>query len=86
VGGLLVFGAWADPTSFSFPYSRRFPEHASLPGLFGDVHMGLVVALVAAAILAAALRAPLGHEVRTIGASPAAARMRGCRSGGASSS
>ena len=74
----LVFGSWADPTSFSFPYSRRFPEHASLPTLFGDVHMGLVVALVAAAILAAALRRTAwGYEVRTIGASPAAARYAG---------
>ena len=27
----LVFGAWADPTAFSFPYSRRFSESAAFP-------------------------------------------------------
>ena len=74
----LVFGAWADPTAFSFPYSRRFSESARLPVLWGDVHMGLLVAVTAAAIVAAVLhRTTWGYEIRTIGASPAAARYAG---------
>jgi general nucleoside transport system permease protein len=74
----LVFGAWADPTAFSFPYSRRFSESARLPALWSDVHMGLAVAVAAAAIVALVLRRTTwGYEIRTIGASPAAARYAG---------
>jgi len=74
----LVFGAWADPTAFSFPYSRPFPESARFPILFGAVHFGLILALSAAIALAVTLRAtPWGYEIRTIGASPAAARYAG---------
>lgn len=74
----LVFGAWADPTAFSFPYSRPFPESARFPLLFGGVHVGLILALGAAITLAVTLRAtPWGYEIRMIGASPAAARYAG---------
>jgi simple sugar transport system permease protein len=74
----LVFGAWADPTAFSFPYSRRFPDSARLPLLYGDVHLGALIALAAAAGLAVLLgRTRWGYEIRTIGASPAAARYAG---------
>jgi general nucleoside transport system permease protein len=74
----LVFGAWADPTAFSFPYSRPFPESAQFPTLVGGVHIGLLLAVAAAAALAVTLRAtPWGYEIRTIGASPAAARYAG---------
>lgn len=74
----LVFGAWADPTAFSFPYSRPFPESARFPILFGGVHVGLILALGAAVALAVTLRAtPWGYEIRTIGASPDAARYAG---------
>ncbi len=74
----LVFGRWADPTAFSFPYSRQFPAVAHLPLLFGDVHIGLVLALVAAATLAFVLnRTRWGYEIRAVGASPAAARYVG---------
>jgi simple sugar transport system permease protein len=74
----LVFGAWADPAAFSFPYSRQFPASAHLPALAGDVHLGLVFALAAAVGLAVLLgRTHWGYEIRTIGASPAAARYAG---------
>ncbi|MDR7417301.1 MAG: ABC transporter permease [Armatimonadota bacterium] len=74
----LVFGAWADPTAFSFPYSRRFSESATLPALAGDVHMGLVFAVAAAAALAMLLdRTRWGYEVRAIGARLPAARYAG---------
>jgi simple sugar transport system permease protein len=74
----LVFGAWADPGAFSFPYSRRFSESATLPGLIGDVHIGLIFAIVAAAGLAFVLgRTSWGYEIRAIGASRPAARYAG---------
>jgi simple sugar transport system permease protein len=74
----LVFGAWADPTAFSFPYSRAFPAAARLPTLYGDIHLGLLFALVAAAGLAVILaRTSWGFEIRTIGASHATARYVG---------
>lgn len=74
----LVFGAWADPTAFTFPYSRPFPDAARLPTLFGGVHIGLVLGLLLAVAMAGLLfHTRWGYEVRTIGASPAAARYAG---------
>lgn len=76
----LVFGSWSDPTAFSFPYSRPFPEQAHFPTLVGDIHIGLVFALIAALALAALLqRTHWGYEIRTIGASLPAARYAGMR-------
>ena len=74
----LVFGVWADPAAFSFPYSRVFPASAHLPTLFGDVHVGLLFALIAAVGLAVLLsRTHWGYEIRAVGTSPAAARYVG---------
>ncbi|MDR7554942.1 MAG: ABC transporter permease [Armatimonadota bacterium] len=74
----LVFGHWADPTAFSFPYSRRFPDSAQLPPLMGAVHLGAVLALAAAVGLWLLLRhTAWGYEIRLIGTSPRAARYRG---------
>lgn len=74
----LVFGVWADPTAFSFPYSRVFPASAHFPALFGGVHLGLIFALAAAAGLAFLLgRTHWGYEIRTVGTSPTAARYVG---------
>ncbi len=74
----LVFGVWADPTAFSFPYSSPFSENARLPMLFGNVHIGLIFAAAAAAAIAGLIyRTSWGYEIRTIGASPGAARYAG---------
>lgn len=74
----LVFGRWADPTAFSFPYSRRFPDSAQLPPVAGAVHFGAVLALAAAVGLWLLLRhTTWGYELRLIGTSPRAARYRG---------
>lgn len=74
----LVFGPWADPTAFNFPYSPPFSDNARLPMLVGDVHLGLALALVATLVVAALIgHTAWGYEIRTIGASPGAARYAG---------
>ena len=74
----LVFGAWADPTAFNFPYSPAFSDAARLPMLFGDVHLGLILALAATVIVAFVLGHTVwGYELRTSGASAGAARYAG---------
>src|SRR5262249_45075414 len=74
----LVFGPWADPTAFNFPYSPAFSDAARLPMLFGEVLLGLVFALLAPAVVAAVIGLTVwGYEIRTSGASPGAARYAG---------
>lgn len=74
----LVFGPWADPSAFNFPYSPPFSDNARLPMLFGDVHLGLVLALGATVVVAVLIgHTGWGYEIRTIGASPGAARYAG---------
>ncbi len=47
-----VYGAWKDPASLGWPATIQFPPAATVPSLFGTrVHIGLVVAIVAALIL-----------------------------------
>jgi len=47
-----VYGAWKDPASLGWPATIEFPRAATVPSLFGTrVHLGFVVALVAAALL-----------------------------------
>src|SRR2546428_9272278 len=76
----MVFGSWADPTAFSFPYSRPFPPQAHFPVLLGDIHIGLVLALIAAVLLAGLLQpAHLGEEIRPIRGRPPTARYAGIR-------
>jgi len=74
----LVFGAWADPAAFSFPYSRPFPEGMRFPLLVGEIHLGALLALGLAALLAWGLRRTRwGFEVRAIGAGAEAAHAAG---------
>jgi general nucleoside transport system permease protein len=47
-----VYGAWKDTASLGWPATIQFPPAATVPSLFGTrVHLGFVVALVAAVIL-----------------------------------
>src|SRR2546428_8013144 len=74
----MVFGSWADPTAFSFPYSRPFPPQARFPVLLGDIHIGLVFALIAAVLLAGPLpRARRGNKNPPFPARPPPAPPRG---------
>jgi simple sugar transport system permease protein len=75
----LVQGPWRDPLLVLYPFSSEFPPAAKFPVL-GDtrIHLGIVFAVVIAAILLAVLtRTRWGYEIRTIGASPVAARYAG---------
>jgi simple sugar transport system permease protein len=75
----LVHGPWRDPAGLNFPLTRPFPRSAWLPTFPGTrVHVGLIVAVVAAAVLSLVLwRTRWGYEVRVIGESARAARYAG---------
>jgi len=74
----LVNGPWADPVTFSFPYSERMPEFARLGKLAGSVHWGVVFLLVGGAALIAVDRGlRWGYELRVIGSAPGAALYAG---------
>jgi simple sugar transport system permease protein len=75
----LVFGPWADPSAFSFPYSRPFPDAARLPLFPGtQVHAGAAFAvLIAAALLFVLRHTTWGFETRVIGHSPRTAAYAG---------
>lgn len=70
----LVTGPWADPLTFSFPYSAPIAAAARLPPLVGGLHGGLIL-LAAAAVLLFAVDRGLrwGYELRVAGDAPLAA-------------
>ncbi len=74
----LEVGPWKDPDSFGFAVIAELPDQASLPGLFGRAHIGV---LVAAALLVvfwlAVSRTAWGYELRVAGSSAATARYAG---------
>ncbi len=77
----LVQGPWRDPQMVMYPFSAKFPPAAIFPKL-GDtrIHLGLLIALVAAVVLMAVFsRTKWGYEIRVIGASVPAARYAGMR-------
>jgi len=78
----LIYGSasfWRDPASTNFPQGKPIPEEAYLP-VFGltRVHLGLAVALLAAALLWVLLsRTRFGYDVRVVGDSESAAWYAG---------
>ncbi|MFO7742016.1 MAG: ABC transporter permease [Anaerolineae bacterium] len=73
-------GPWRDPDGYGFPGTARFPEVAWLPRLYDRAHMGLVFAIIAAAILWFLVqRTKWGFELRITGENPKAARYIGIR-------
>jgi simple sugar transport system permease protein len=74
----LVDGPWADPSAFSFPYSRPLIDEARIGRLLGNVHFG-VLAMLAGAVLLALLDRGLrfGYELRVAGDAPRAATYAG---------
>ena len=74
----LLFGAFSDPDR-QFPTSPVFDEIEKLPNLgFGDVHLGLVIALIAIAATALVLmRMRVGLYVKFVADNPHAAKALG---------
>jgi general nucleoside transport system permease protein len=73
----LVVGPWADPLTFSFPYSEPIPAAARLGGLAG-IHGGVLLLAAAAALLLAVDRGlRRGYELRVAGDAPRAALYGG---------
>lgn len=70
--------AWKDPQGFGFPGSATFGEYAWLPRISGRLHWGLILAIVAAALVWVVLdRTRWGYEIRLIGENENAARYAG---------
>ncbi|WP_366554143.1 ABC transporter permease [Aquibaculum sediminis] len=81
---LLVEGPLQDPMSMGWPQSEPIADEAALPRLIPRtrVHLGLVVALVAAALVWLLIaRTRWGFEMRAVGANPSAARFAGMSTG-----
>ena len=80
--GWLTFGRWKDPGATGFPRTRILEDVERLPLLWGRVHVGIIVAVVAAVIVWAVLRwTPWGFRLRVLGGNAEAARRAGFRSG-----
>ncbi len=75
----IVQGPWRDPVLVAFPFTAQFDQAAWLPRFFGTrIHLGLVIALVAALIISLLLfRSKWGFELRVIGGSMKAANYAG---------
>ena len=79
----LYTGPWKDKQGYGFPGTASFKEMAALPRLpewmgAGRLHVGIIVALVAAALIwLVLLKTRWGYEIRVIGENPEAARYAG---------
>jgi ABC-type uncharacterized transport system permease subunit len=74
----LYYGPWKDPQGFGFPGTAQFELFTWLPRLTGRVHLGLILAVLAAVFIWVVLgRTRWGYEIRLIGENPAAARYAG---------
>jgi len=74
----LYLGPWRDPEGRGFPGTAAFPPEAILPRIVGRVHLGILFAVIAAALLWLILsRMKWGYEIRVIGENPEAARYTG---------
>ena len=73
-----IYGPWRDPNGDNMPFSAPFEANAKLPELFPGVHQGLLVALIAAALLFFILKHTVwGYQLKVIGESQNAARYAG---------
>jgi len=74
----LYNGPWRDPGGYGFPGTAQFSETAWLPRITGRVHLGLIFALILAAVLWFVLkRTRWGFELQIIGENQTAARYLG---------
>ena len=78
--GYLVYGPWKDPAGYNFPQTRTFEAVTQIPKLMrgSRVHLGLILALLGAALLWVFLfRTRSGFAQQVGGMAPAAARYAG---------
>ena len=74
----LVRGPWRDPAGHNFPQTVPFADWQLLPTLDGTLHLGVLLAVIAAVVLAILMgRSLKGFEIRVMGASPRAGRFAG---------
>ncbi|MEO1019061.1 MAG: ABC transporter permease [Pseudomonadota bacterium] len=74
----LVTGPWADPRTFSFPYSAPIISSARIGDLIGQVHWGILLLLLAAlTLLVIDRRLRWGYALRVFGDAPMAAKYAG---------
>lgn len=80
--GWLVFGPWKDPGATGFPRTRSFEVSERVPLLWGRVHAGVIVAVLAAvAVWALLFHTAWGFRVGVLGSNAEAARRSGFRTG-----
>lgn len=78
----LVFEPWKDPASLGQAYSKKLDRQSRLPILWGKVHTGLLLALLAAVLVWFLLsRTRWGFRLTILGGNPEAARRAGFRVG-----
>ncbi len=85
----LVRGVWRDPMSFGFPLTKMYSDAALIhrvdlfgAGMLGQLHWGVVGALILALIGAFVLsRTILGFQVKVMGDAPRAGRFAGFNPG-----
>ena len=76
----LYFDAWRNSKGFGFPGTAEFPKSTWLPRITGRVHIGLIIGLVACALVWLLLRrAKFGYEIRLMGASLPTAQYAGIK-------
>ncbi len=78
--GYLIEGPWRDPQALGWPQAASIVDEGILPPLLarGRLHAGLIVALAAALLVWAMMRATaLGFEIRAVGHNPRAAEFAG---------
>lgn len=77
----LIFGSfsyWRDPESVAYATGKPIPEVAELPRFWGRLHVGFLIAVVAALVVWWVLKSSRwGYETKVIGDSPTAGRYAG---------
>jgi general nucleoside transport system permease protein len=78
----LIYASWKDPEGTGQPATKALPASDRLPIMFGRVHVGLLIAIGAAIVLAVVFAATSwGFRLRVVGGNAEAARRSGLKVG-----